>query len=250
MLNWREQKDCHIHRVRAAGSVFCITVWLVIFGAAASNPSGGADTADASELHSTDAWMMIDGSPPKSGWEFGDTVIFLSMKEGRSGHIVTKEEYLDFDLEFEWKIAKNGNSGIKFMVQHYEDRVLGLEYQIYDDDGTHPVSPKNSTGSLYDLYEPNMSKRLRPVGEWNQSRIVVDGDKIEHWLNGALIVSAMVGSDEWNDRLAQSKFHDVEGFCANRKGRLMLTDHGSEVWYKLTSLKIPATAPESKSSPR
>jgi hypothetical protein len=250
MKNRREQIKNSEHRVRLAGSVFCIIVWLAIFGAMVTNSAMADDTVAVSELHSPDAWMMVDGSPPKSGWEFGDGTIYLSMKDGRSGHLVTKDEYLDFDLEFEWKIAKNGNSGIKFMVQRYEDRVLGLEYQIYDDCGTHPVPPKNSTGSLYDLYEPNESKRLRPAGEWNQSRIVVVGNRIEHWLNGALIVTAQVGSDEWNDRLAQSKFSDVEGFCVNRKGRLMLTDHGSEVWYKLTSLKIPATAPEGQSSGR
>ena len=98
------------------------------------------------------------------------------------------------------------------------------------------------TGALYELYEPSGAKQLRPVGEFNQSRIVVRGNHIEHWLNGARIVSADVGSREWYQRVAESKFRDVEGFGENRSGLIMLTAHGSEVWYRnivLTPLPPP-----------
>jgi hypothetical protein len=77
------------------------------------------------------------------------------------------------------------------------------------------------------------------MGEYNTSRIVVRGDQIKHWLNGRLIVSATVGSPEWDKRIASSKFSDVPGFGRNRFGRIMLTDHGSEVWYRNFTITRP-----------
>ena len=103
--------------------------------------------------------------------------------------------------------------------------------KIYDD-GKGKIQPKNSAGALYDLYEPNSEKQLQPPGEYNTAKIVVRGDKIEHWLNGRLIVSATVGDEEWQRRVAASKFSDAPDFSRNPRGKLMLTDHGSEVWYR------------------
>jgi hypothetical protein len=124
----------------------------------------------------------------------------------------------------------------------YGNRTLGIEYQVLDDDA-HTLKPKGMTGSLYDVYEPNEAKALNPVGEWNHSRIVVWGDHIEHWLNGRQIISAEVGSVEWSRRIAESKFAAVEGFGQNRSGRIMLTDHNSDVWYRNILLK-PLPPPE------
>ena len=136
-------------------------------------------------------------------------------------------------MSFEWKIAERGNSGIKYRVRSYGGKILGCEYQVYDDAATKgKVKPKSSAGALYDLYEPNDTKHLKPAGEFNQARIVVKGDKIEHWLNGQLIVSATVGDEQWQRRVAASKFSDVPDFSLNPRGKLMLTDHGSEVWYR------------------
>src|SRR5690606_728251 len=137
---------------------------------------------------------------------------------------------------------------LKYRVQDINGNLLGCEYQIYDDDNPRrTVEPKNSTGSLYDVYEPVADKPLRPAGEYNSAKIVVVNDLIEHWLNGRLIMRAIVGSPEWDARIAESKFHDDPGFGENRFGRIMLTDHGSEVWYRnfdfteLPSDAAPAT---------
>jgi hypothetical protein len=154
---------------------------------------------------------------------------------------VSREEYGDFDLSFEWKIAKGGNSGLKYRVRKYDSNTLGCEYQILDDlnakGGDKPIF---SAGSLYALYEPNAKKVLKPAGEYNSARIVVQGSKIEHWLNGQKIVEVTVGDAEWKRRVADSKFNKREGFGMNRFGKIMLTDHGNDVWYKnlkLTPLK-------------
>lgn len=180
-----------------------------------------------------DGWTTQDGKPVTTGWEIVDGMIHLKKDGRRAGHIVTAQEFGDFHLSFEWKIAPRGNSGLKYRVRSYGGKILGCEYQIYDDEGSKSrVKGKNSAGALYDLYEPNESKALKPVGEFNSARIVVRGDTIEHWLNGALIVSAKVGDAEWERRIAASKFSDVPDFSRNPRGKLMLTDHGSEVWYR------------------
>lgn len=183
---------------------------------------------------SLDNWTTLDGQPVTRGWEVVDGMIHLKKEEKRSGHIITRDEYGDFELTFEWKIAPGGNSGLKYRVRKYGGRLLGCEYQVLDDDkyAKGRVRSKNSAGGLYDLYEPSDAKQLRPAGEFNSARIVVRGNRIEHWLNGQRIVEATVGDDQWNQRIAQSKFSDVEQFGRNRRGRIMLTDHGSEVWYR------------------
>jgi hypothetical protein len=177
-------------------------------------------------------WMSLDGSPVNEGWKIEDGTIHLTKGKVRGGHILTKSEFQSFSLEFEWKIAPKGNSGIKYMVNSYGGQKLGLEYQIYDDAGAKSVPNRNSTGSIYDLFAPDHDKELRPAGEWNHGKIVVNKNRIEHWLNGKKITAAMIGDDEWNKRVAESKFNDVPKFCETLKGRIMLTDHGSEVWYR------------------
>jgi hypothetical protein len=190
---------------------------------------------------SLDGWTTQDGQPVTQGWEVVDGAIHLKKEGRRSGNIITKEEFGDFDLSFDWKIAERGNSGLKYRVRRYGNRLLGLEYQIYDDRGRGPS--KGSTGALYDLYEPSAARKVKPVGEYNHARILVRGDKIEHWLNGELIVSAAVGDDQWRQRIAASKFNDLPDFGRNRSGKIMLTDHGSEVWYRNFVFKPLAEQP-------
>ena len=190
------------------------------------------DSVNPFDGKSLSGWTTIDGSPAPKGWEVLDGVIHLNKSEQRTGHIVTAREFGDFVLSFEWKIAPGGNSGIKYRVRAYGERVIGCEYQIYDDASEKKVEPKNSSGALYDLYEPNAAKKLNPAGQWNRAKIVVQGNHIEHWLNGEKVVDAMVGDNEWKKRLAESKFNEHEDFSRQPKGKLMLTDHGSEVWYR------------------
>jgi hypothetical protein len=187
--------------------------------------------ADPFDGKSLTGWVTVDNKPAGDGWEVVDGVIHRK-PGGKAGNIVTAREFGDFDLSFEWKIAPKGNSGLKYRVRSYGGSWLGLEYQIYDDGAVKNVRTKGSTGALYDLYEPNDKKALKPVGEYNTARIVVKGGRIEHWLNGKLIVEAVVGDKEWQRRIGESKFSEREKFAENEKGKLMLTDHGSEVWYR------------------
>lgn len=179
-------------------------------------------------------WTTSSGEPVTRGWTVEDGML---VRTSRGGSIYTAKEYGDFDLSFEWKIAPRGNSGVKYRVAHYKKGVygnpgwLGCEYQLFDDAGR-GARPRYSSGAIYELYAPSENKKLRLVGEFNESRIVVHGTRIEHWLNGEKIVDADISSDDWKRRVARSKFGDVEGFFTNPKGRIELQDHGAKVWFR------------------
>jgi len=138
---------------------------------------GADDPVNPFDGKSLSAWTTLDGKPAPSGWEVVDGMIHLKKDGKGSGHLLTLNEYGDFILSFEWKIAPGGNSGLKYRVRTYGTRTLGCEYQIYDDTSAKKVAPRNSAGALYDLYEPKSSKKLMPVGEWNQAKIVARGNR-------------------------------------------------------------------------
>ncbi len=208
----------------------------ILAGLVGSSVARASDTLrDSATL---DGWTTLDGQPVTHGWEVVDGMIHLDISGPRAGHIVTAVEYADFELEFQWKIVAGGNSGIKYRVRDFDGNVLGLEYQIYDDTKLGDQSKSNkSTGAIYDIYAPSPEKLLNPPGQFNHGRIVVRGNRIEHWLNKRLILTAVVGSSEWYQLKAQGKFSDVEGFGENRLGKIMLTDHNSEVWYRNLRIK-------------
>lgn len=183
---------------------------------------------------SLDSFTDSKGGKPGAGWVTeADGSIHLSGKGG--GNLISKHEFTSFELNWEWKLAEGGNNGLKYWVtQIGEQREwLGIEYQMIDDlkhaDGLRGGS--HTTASIYDIKEAAAQKPLKPVGEWNSSKVVVQEGKIEHWLNGKMVVAADTNSPEWKDLIAQSKFKAKPGFAPGR-GRLMLTDHGDRVWFK------------------
>lgn len=180
-----------------------------------------------------DGWVTTSGEPVTRGWEAADGALTLNTAGGRAGHILTDRQYGDFILEFEWRIAPGGNSGIKYKVQDFNGRLLGCEYQIIDDvKNTQGKVTNKSTASLYAIHAPSTHDGLNPAGEFNRGKIVVQGRRIEHWLNGVLVLTTVVGSADWNAKKAASKFSDVDGFGENHLGRIMLTDHNSGVVYR------------------
>jgi hypothetical protein len=156
------------------------------------------------------------------------------------GDLMTRETFQDFDLHFEWRVSPGGNSGIKYNVSEEMSTAsppgyaaLGFEYQILDDD-LHPDAevPSHRAGALYDILPANDQKRLQPVGEWNESRLVFHGNRGEHWLNGELIVEFELGSPEMDSLVAASKYDVVPGFADRRRGHIVLQDHGDDVWFR------------------
>ena len=190
-------------------------------------------------------WTREDGKPVTSGWQVKDGAIY---RESRGGNILYEQRVGDFELTFQWKIVEGGNNGLKYRVRKYNGRLLGCEYQLLGETGR--SLSKGSCGSLYALYEPNKKKKLNPIGDWNTAKIVVQGPQIEHWMNGEKIVEVDLASPEWQKRLSQSKFSPHKDFARNSQGRIMLTDHGSKVWYRnlvltpLPTMEIPPLQPE------
>lgn len=166
---------------------------------------------------------------PKN-WSLDDGVL---ARAGDGGDITTVEEFGDFDLRLEWKISPAGNSGILYHVSlgDAQPYITGIECQVLDDskhrDGKNELT---SAGSLYAMYARRESATA-PVGEWNKARIVVNGNHIQHWLNGKVMVDCQRDSEEWTDRLAKSKFSTWEKFAKNRSGHIALQDHHDPVWY-------------------
>ena len=151
---------------------------------------------------------------------------------------MTLDTFSDFDLRFEWRIAPGANSGVKYFVTEERADPIAHEYQVLDD-GRHPdarVGPRRQTAAFYDVLPSAADKPLRPVGEWNQSRILVKGNHVEHWLNERKVLEYELGSPELKAAIARSKFKDVAGFGTRIKGHILLQDHGDEVCYR--SLKI------------
>jgi hypothetical protein len=174
-------------------------------------------------------WTKVNGEQVDKGWSVENGTIY---RHAKGGDIITKEKFKDFELTFEWKISKAGNSGIKYRTRGS----LGLEYQVLDDQKHRDnKNPTHRAGSLYELVAAQDSKTLKPVGEWNKGRIFVRGNQIEHWLNGEKVVEITWGSEDWKKRFQKSKYHKNEGF-GSWEGPILLQDHNDPVWYR--NLKI------------
>ncbi len=152
---------------------------------------------------------------------------------------MTVDQFGDFELRLEWRISKNGNSGIMFRVTGEGDEPwwTGPEMQVLDNGG-HPdgKDPLTSAGSNYALHAP-VSDVTRPVGEWNDVRIVVKDAHVEHWLNGVKVVEYELWSPDWESRVRSTKFASNPQYGRARSGHIVLQDHGDAVWYRNIRIK-------------
>jgi hypothetical protein len=195
----------------------------------------------------TKGWHKYGGGAVGSGWKVQEGSIFLDTTvevNGKrdGGDIVTDEEFENFDLKLEWKIAKNGNSGIMFCV--HEDTTkykypfeTGPEMQVLDNDG-HPDGKlkKHRAGDLYDLISCS-KETVKPVGEWNQVEIKLQNGKLDFYLNGENVVSTTMWDDNWDKLVAGSKFKTMPGFATFKKGHIDLQDHDCMVWFRNIMIK-------------
>ncbi len=162
------------------------------------------------------------------------------------GDLMTRDTYRDFELTWDWKISRAGNSGVKYNVSEEismanapNHAALGFEYQMLDD-SLHEDNkvPSHRTAALYDLIPPNANKgmALKQVGDWNRSTIVFRGNHGEHWLNGQKVVDFDLGTPLMDSLMAKSKYRDIKGFAQKRAGHIVLQDHVDEVFFR--SIKI------------
>ncbi len=187
----------------------------------------------------TNGWHTFNKPDLGSAWDVQDGAIhYKAATEGKEGggDAVSAEEYGDFHFKVDWKISPNGNSGIIFLAKedpkYKHSYYTGPEMQVLDNNG-HPDAKiiKHRAGDLYDLIT-SKPENVKPVGEWNTAEIKIKSGKLELWQNGAKVVSTTLWDDNWNAMVAGSKFKNMEDFAKYKTGRIVLQDHGNEVWFK------------------
>jgi len=186
---------------------------------------------------------------PQHGWvvEEGELRGKLTdgAEAGQAGDIVTTEKFRNFEFVFDWKIGPNGNSGVKYFVEERLPRPAqgsqaGYEYQLIDDAryvyNGQPLPPRLKTAAIYDVLPAD--KPDVTVGDWHRSKIIVRGDRIEHWLDGKKVLSADRRSEAFRRGVAEGKFASYPGFAEIPEGHLLLQDHGHSVAFRNLKIRV------------
>ena len=189
---------------------------------------------------SLDAWRGYKRETlPEAGWAIKDGAL-RTVAKVKGVELITRKKFNDFEFTWEWWVAPGGNNGVKYLVTEERPQSPGHEYQMIDDAG-YPgkLGPNHLTADFYDVLPAAADKPIRPAGEWNTSRIVVRGARVEHWLNGKNVLTYELGSAAVKAGVEKSKFKGHTGFGEKIAGHIMLTYHQDECWYR--NLKIRET---------
>jgi Domain of Unknown Function (DUF1080) len=195
--------------------------WMLLFDGRSTDAWRGYKRADLAGLR----WKVEDGCLALPAGAGADT---LGQRD-----IITKQQFDDFELTWEWRIATGGNSGVKYFVTETHDAAIGHEYQVID--GAHPDAAlregRRQTAAFYDvLAAPGASPR--PWPGFNTGRVLAKGNHVEHWLNGSQVLEYELDADSLRAEIARSKFKDIAGFDTHIRGHLLLQDHGDAVCYR------------------
>lgn len=206
-----------------------------------------------SEQEIADGWMLLfDGQTThgwrsfkedgmNEGWVVEDgNLVGLGKGGDLGGDIITVGQFEDFELSIDWTISEGGNSGILFNVlegDHSAVYVTGPEYQLIDDVGyPDELQEWQKTGANYAMHNAG-NKTLKPVGEFNNSKIRVENGHVIHWLNGAKVLEYDLWTDEWKEKVQQSKWKDYPAYGLAKKGHISLQDHGSVIKFRNIKIK-------------
>jgi len=203
-----------------------------------------------------DGWQLLFDGETLNGWrDYNGTTLTQPwhVVEGciqakgdgsdASGYIVTDKQYENFELSWDWKLSKGGNSGILYHVverpQYKVPYVTGPEYQLIDAPNfPDKLEPWQNMGADYAMYIPDTTiMKVNPQGEWNNSKIVFDNGHVEHWLNGVKILEFEAWSDDWFERKANGKWKDSPEYGLAKKGVLCLQDHGYPASFRNIKIK-------------
>ena len=184
-------------------------------------------------------WHGFNKKGPVQNWaiEDGAMVCLGAAADAHGGDIVTDETFDNFELKWEWKISKEGNSGVMYHVvegkKYNAPYQTGPEYQLIDDiDFPEKLEDWQKTGADYAMNLTNDQKKLNPVGEWNTSKIVFNKGHVEHWLNGAKIVEFQAWDDTWTNKKTTGKWKDHPDYGLAKTGLIALQDHGHKAYFK------------------
>jgi hypothetical protein len=186
----------------------------------------------------TNGWHSYGKATLGQAWSVQDGALHLGPHKGEEagGDATSAEEYENFEFKLDWKISPNGNSGVIFLSKEepkYErSYYTGPEMQVLDNNG-HPDAKiiKHRAADLYDLIT-SKPENVKPVGQWNSIIIKIKNGNLELWQNGTKVVSTTLWTNEWNAMVAGSKFKNMPDFAKAKQGRIVLQDHGNEVWFK------------------
>jgi len=178
----------------------------------------------------TNGWRGFRQTKIPDGWKAIDGAL---TRVAAATDIVTVDEFGDFELTIEWNLPPKANTGIFYRVTE-DDEVMwhaAPEYQVIDNAYPEPLKNVQLAGANYDLHPPSRDA-TRPIGSWNQTRILVNGSHVEHWLNGVKVVEYELWSDDWEQRVKASKFKDYPRYARARRGHIGLQDHGDRVAFR------------------
>ena len=207
-------------------------------------PSSGVGQESAAPNHvwrslfdgkTTAGWRGYRQKTLPSGWAVVDGAL---TRVGEGGDIITVDQFGDFELTLEWNVTPGANSGVFFRVTE-DDPVIwheAPEVQVIDNAYKGGLKPAQTAGANYDLHAPARDA-TRPPGQWNAMRILVKGNHVEQWLNGAKVVEYELGSDDWKRRVQASKFNEFPRYGQARRGHIGLQDHGDRVAYRNIRLR-------------
>ena len=178
----------------------------------------------------TAGWRGFRQQRMPDGWQVVDGAL---TRVARATDIVTVDEFGDFELTLEWKLPPNGNSGIFYRVTE-DDEVMwhtAPEFQLIDNAYKDPLKPGQLAGANYDLDPPSRDV-TRPIGSWNEARVLVRGAHVEHWLNGVKVVEYELWTNDWERRVRESKFKDFPRYARARRGHIGLQEHDSRAAFR------------------
>jgi hypothetical protein len=178
----------------------------------------------------TSGWRGYRQRSMPDGWKAVDGAL---TRVGAATDILTIDEFGDFELTVDWNLSPNGNSGIHYRVTEDDEVMwhLAPEYQVIDNAYKDGLKPAQYAAANYDLHPPSRDA-TKPIGSWNQTRLLVRGAHVEHWLNGVKVVEYELWSPDWEQRVRASKFKDYPSYGRARRGRIGLQDHGDRVAYR------------------
>ena len=200
-------------------------------------PAASAGWTSLFDGRTTSGWRGYRMDSLPAGWQVVDGAL---TRVGEGGDIITTGTYANFELTLEWKISEGGNSGIFYRASEDTDAIYwnAPEMQVLDD-ARHPDGQSRLTaaGADYAVY-PSPAGAVKPAGEWNAVRLVVNGNHVEHWLNGVKVVEYELGSADWQARVAASKFAPHVRYGKNASGHIGLQDHGNWVAYRNIQIRV------------
>ena len=181
-----------------------------------------------------DGWRSYDNEN-EIGWTVDEASLHYNGEKGVDD-LMTEEMFGDFDFKFTWRTM--GNSGVIYRVRSEKQwgrpYQTGPEFQVHNDEGKFD---KNSTGSFYDVYAPSEDKKVLPYPAWNTGRIRISNGFVTHWVNGTIVMQCELYSEEWNEKVSQSKWKNNPYYGKSPFGHIDFQNHGGKVWYKNIKIK-------------